>query len=215
MRKVPALMLMVMLACTCAYADDDTTAAPDTSPNNVASFTIQRDLGNATGFRTLDGLHVVYMGTFRAKQPEAVPESPDAEVKPDEGIFTVFMVRSDRDTTLKLDVFEGLDIRTNKFNYRSGDWGYIADSQVNGNTRDIPAGFWVRVTFWHDLPFRYGERPLIARVVFEINGNTITLKRFRPRTWGDWTYVEREYIAPLEEDNRRVEFEEMEITRAR
>ena len=132
------------MICGCAFADE--AASQDISGNNIMGFTIQRDLGNATGFKTLDGLHVVYMGTFRAKPIEPNPDSPDEEVKADEGLFTVFMVKSNKDTSLKLDVLDGLDIRTNKFSYRGGDWGYIADSQVNGSARNIPAGFWVRVT---------------------------------------------------------------------
>ncbi|MBQ3397666.1 MAG: hypothetical protein IJG51_02130, partial [Synergistaceae bacterium] len=67
------------------------------------------------------------------------------------------------------------------------------------------------VTFWHVLPFKYGERPLIARIGFVINGYGINLKRIRPGTWGDWLYVEREYAVPLEEDRKRIEFEEFEI----
>ena len=82
---------------------------------------------------------------------------------------------------------------------------------MNSGTKNIPAGFWVRVTFWHNLPFKYGERPLIARLGFVINGSEITLKRFRPKVWNDWVYVEREYVKPLEEDSRRIEFEELEV----
>ena len=82
---------------------------------------------------------------------------------------------------------------------------------MNGNVRDIPANFWVRVTFWHELPFKFGERPLIANLGFVINDNEITLKRIRPRTWGDWVFAEREYVVPLEEDNKRIEFEELEV----
>ncbi|MBQ7221618.1 MAG: hypothetical protein IJS28_11630 [Synergistaceae bacterium] len=208
MKKILAAVIVLLLSC-CASAEE--TASQDVAENNIAGYTIQRDMGNATGFRTLDGLHVVWRGTYRVKPPEPNPESPDAEIKPDEGMFTVFMVKSDRDTSLKLDILDGVDIRTNKFSYRSGDWGYIADSLANGNPRDIPAGFWVRVTFWHNLPFKYGERPLIARLGFVINGYEITLKRFRPETWGDWTYAEREYVLPLEEDRKRSESEEIEV----
>ena len=202
-----AAAVIVMMLASCAFADD--VSSQDV--HGVVGYTIQRDLGNATGFKTSDGLHIVWRGTYRVKPAEPNPESPDAEVKPDEGMFTVFMVKSDRDTSLKLDILEGVDIRTNKFTYRSGDWGYIADSLVNGNSRDIPAGFWVRVTFWHNLPFKYGERPLIARLGFVINGYEITLKRFRPETWGDWVYAEREYVVPLEEDMKRAEFEELDV----
>lgn len=206
MKKFLCTLVIVLMASGYAFAD---AVSQDSA---VSSFIIQRDMGNATGFRTNDGLQVLYLGTFRAQQPEVKPdaESEDAAV-PDEGMFSVFMVKSERDTQLKLDVRDGIDIRTNKFTYRSGKWGYIADAQVNSMPRDIPAGFWVRVTFWHTLPFKFGERPLIARVGFVINGTEITFKRIRPRSWGDWTYIERNYASPLEEDSRRVEFEEMEV----
>lgn len=205
-KKCVFAAVMVLALAGCAFADE--IASFDV---NVSSFMVQRDFGNSIGFRTNDGLYVLHMGTFRAKPAEPDPENPEAEVSPDEGIFSVFMVKSDKDIPLKLDVLEGLDAYTNKFTWRSGDWGYIAGIQANGNSRDIPAGFWTRVTFWHVLPFKYGERPLIARLGFKINGNVIMLKRIRPRTWGDWVYVEREYVVPLEEDTKRIEFEELEV----
>lgn len=208
MRKFMCAVALTVIFGACAFADE---AISRDKANNVVSYTIQRDFGNATGFKTSDGLHVVWRGTYRVKPVEPNPESPDVEVKPDEGLFTVFMVKSDKDTSLKLDVRDGLEIRTNKFTYRSGDWGYIADSQINGTPREIPAGFWVRVTFWHNLPFRYGDRPLIARLGFVINGYEIILKRFRPWTWGDWLYAEREYVLPLEEGRRQADFEELEV----
>lgn len=210
MKKFLCAVVLMLVLPVCAFSEDISS----TDISGVSAFTIQRDMGNSIGFRTLDGLQAVYLGTFRAKPEEQNTESEDA-APPDEGIFSVFMVKSDKDTQLKLDIRDGIDIRTNKFSYRAGKWGYVADSQVNGIPRDIPAGFWVRVTFWHTLPFKYGERPLIARVGFIINGNEITFKRIRPRPWGDWTYIEREYAAPLEEDRRRVEFEEMEIKPAK
>lgn len=209
MKKFLCVFIAILLFCGYAYADE--TVSQDSHVNHVTSYTLQRDLGNASGFKTSDGLHIVWIGTYRVKPIEQNPASPDVEVKPDEGLFTVFMVKSDKDTSLKLDILEGWDIRTNKFTYRAGDWGYIADSQVNGSVREIPAGFWVRVTFWHNLPFKYGDRPLIARLGFVINGYEITLKRFRPSAWSDWVYAEREYVVPLEEDRRRIEFEELEV----
>ncbi len=39
----------------------------------------------------------------------------------------------------------------------------------------------------------------------------INLKRIRPTLWADWVYVEREYAVPLEEDRKRIEFEEFEV----
>ncbi len=205
MRKIICALVLVFAVCALACADE--AASGDVN----VGYLLQRDIGNAAGFRTADGLQAVWLGTFRNKQPEVNPKSPDVKVKPDEGLFTVFMVKSDKETPLKLDVREGLDCRTNKFSYRGGDWGYISDDKVNSSTKSIPAGFWVRVTFWHNLPFKYGDRPLIARLGFVINGHEITLKRFRPKVWNDWVYVEREYVRPLEEDSRRIEFEELEV----
>ena len=207
------LAAFVILAAMagCSSAEIIAVESKDEEVRDVTGYIIQRDLGNSVGFKSSDGLTVLYLGTYRAKPADPSPESPDAEVKQDEGIFSVFMVKSDKDTGLKLDVLDGVDAQTNKFSYRSGDWGYIAGTLVNGNPRDISGGFWVRVTFWHVIPFRFGERPLIARIGFVINGHEVSVKRFRPRTWGDWSFVEREYAVPLEEDNRRVEFEEFSV----
>ena len=209
MRKLIVAIMLVGLLESCVYADEGLSV--DVREPGISEYIIQRDMGNSIGFRTNDGLTVLYLGTFRTKPQEPSPESPDAEMKPDEGIFSVFMVRSDKDAALKLDVLDGVDVYTNSFGYRSGDWGYISDIMTNGGTRNISGGFWVRVTFWHVLPFKYGERPLIARIGFVINGYGINLKRIRPGTWGDWLYVEREYAVPLEEDRKRIEFEEFEI----
>ena len=121
------------------------------------------------------------------------------------------MVRADKDTALKLDVLDGADAHTNTFSYRSGDWGYISGIMTNGTPRNIYGGFWTRVTLWHVVPFKFGERPLIARIGFVINGYRINLKRIRPALWADWVYVEREYAVPLEEDRKRIEFEEFEV----
>ena len=211
MKKVIAVLIVLVAFTGSSWAEILDVQSLDVNVQDVSGYLIQRELGNSIGFRTKDGLTVLYLGTFRAKQPEPLPESPDAELKPDDGIFSVFMVKSDKDATLKLDVLEGMEIHTNRFSHRSGDWGYVADLMVNGNTRDIPGGFWVRVTFWHVLPLKYGERPLIARLGFVINGHEITIKRFRPGTWGDWLYSEREFAVPLEEDRKRVEFEEFEV----
>lgn len=77
----------------------------------VSGFTIQRDLGNSTGFRAKDGLLVLWLGTFRVKQEDLSEASGDTE--PNGDIFSVFMVKSDRDTRPKLDVLDGIGIRTN------------------------------------------------------------------------------------------------------
>ena len=209
MKKIILAFMFVFALSFCVYADESESS--DIEPCLPSAFLIQRELGNSTGFRTKDGLSIMYMGTFRNKQPEKNEASPDEEIKADEGVFSVFMVRSCKDTQLKLDILGGSENKTNKFSYRAGDWGYIADILSNGNTREIPARFWVRVTFWHVLPFKFGERPLITNIGFVINGNQIILKRLRPKTWGDWQYIENNYVRPLEEDNRQVEFEELEV----
>lgn len=209
MKKIILALMFVFALSSCIYADEPESTDIESCP--PPAFLIQRELGNSTGFRTKDGINIMYMGTFRNKQPEKNEASPDEEIKADEGIFSVFMVRSCKDTQLKLDILGGIENKTNKFSYRSGDWGYISDTLSNTSPRDIPARFWVRVTFWHVLPFKFGERPLITNIGFVINGNQITLKRLRPKTWGDWQYIESHYVKPLEEDNMRIEFEELEV----
>lgn len=124
MKKFLCAFIAILLFCGYAYADE--TVSQDSHVNHVTSYALQRDLGNASGFKTSDSLHIVWIGTYRVKTIEQNPSSPDVEVKPDEGLFTVFMVKSDKDTSLKLDILEGWDIRTNKFTYRAGeqDFGY-------------------------------------------------------------------------------------------
>ena len=138
MKKLLLALLIVFALSACAFADE------------VVSNDIKRDKsGNIIDMKSPEGLRIVYIGTFRAE------ESHDEAAAPDEGIFSVFMVKSDKDTPLQIDVRDGFDTRTNKFSWRnSKPWGYIADIDTNGNPRDILATFWVRVTFWHDLPFK-------------------------------------------------------------
>lgn len=188
-----AAIIVFALSC-CAFADEE-TLSPD----------IKRDKsGNIVDMKTSDGLRIIYVGTFRT-DPEARISSQDDE--PDDGIFSVFLVKSDKDTPLQLDVREGFDTRTNKFSWRnSKPWGYIADIETNGNPRDILETFWVRVTFWHDLPFKYGEFPVIARVGFVINGQELSFKRIRPKAWSEWKKIEPK-ILELEENEQECDFQ--------
>ena len=194
MKKLLLALLIVFALSACAFADE------------VVSNDIKRDKsGNIIDMKSPDGLRIIYVGTFRAE------ESHDEAAAPDEGIFSVFMVKSDKDTPLQIDVRDGFDTRTNKFTWRnSKPWGYIADIDTNGNPRDILATFWVRVTFWHDLPFKYGTRPVIARIGFVINGNELSFQRIRPRTWEDWKKIEPK-ILELEENETERDFQLSEL----
>ena len=196
-KKFLCALLIVAALCACACADEP--ASPD----------IKRDKsGNVIDMKSPEGLRIVYIGTFRT-DPEAKADSHDEGQ--DEGIFTVFMVKSDKDTPLQLDVRDGYDTRTNKFSWRNGKpWGYIADIETNGNPRDILETFWVRATFWHDLPFKYGSRPVIARIGFVINGNELSFKRIRPGTWEDWKKIEPK-ILELEENETERDFQLEEL----
>ena len=197
MRKSLLAVLAVFALSVCACADE------------AVSSDVKRDKsGNIIDMKSPDGLRIVYVGTFRTE------ESHDEAAAPDEGIFSVFMVKSDKDTPLQLDVRDGFDTRTNKFSWRnSKPWGYIADIDTNGNPRDILATFWVRVTFWHDLPFKYGARPVIARIGFVINGNELSFSRIRPRAWEEWKKIEPT-ILELEENEEERDFQLSELESA-
>ena len=192
-RKFLCAMLFVAAACASCFAEE-------------ISGDVKRDAsGNIIDMKSPEGLRIVYVGTFRTE------ESHDEAAAPDDGIFSVFMVKSDKDTPLQLDVRDGFDTRTNKFSWRnSKPWGYIADIETNGNPRDILETFWVRVTFWHDLPFKYGTRPVIARIGFVINGNELSFSRIRPRTWEDWKKIEPN-ILELEENEKEGDFQLSEL----
>lgn len=194
MRKILCALLIVLCVAGISIADEESA--------DLAGRNIKRDsLGNIVDMKTPEGLRVIYLGTFR---PEAKILSPDAE--PDEGIFSVFMVKSDKDTPLQLDIRDGYDTRTNKFTWRNNaPWGYIADIDTNGNPRDILETFWVRATFWHNLPFKYGAYPVIARIGFVINGNELTFKRIRPKAWEEWKKIEPKVIE-LEENEKECDF---------
>ena len=59
------LVFMFMISCS-AFADEIET--PEVELCLPSAFLIQRELGNSLGFRTKDGLSIMYMGTFRNKQ---------------------------------------------------------------------------------------------------------------------------------------------------
>ncbi len=192
MRKILCALMIVLCVSGIAFADDDTVS--------VSSVDIRRDpSGNTIDMKSPEGLRIIYIGTFRAEAKELSPDAED-----DEGIFSVFMVKSDKDTPLQLDIRDGYDTRTNKFSWRNdAPWGYIADIDTNGNPRDILETFWVRATFWHNLPFKYGKYPVIARIGFVINGNELTYKRIRPKSWEEWKKVEPKIVELEENDTER------------
>ena len=195
MRKILCALIVLFIFTGCVFADE-------VSSGDVQE--VKRDKsGNIIDMKSPEGLRIVYLGTFRTAPVEAL--SPDTE--PDEGIFSVFMVRSEKDTPLQLDVRDGFDTRTNKFSWRnSAPWGYIADIETNGNPRDILGTFWVRVTFWHDLPFKYGAHPVIARIGFVINNNELTFKRIRPKPYTEWQKIEQK-VFELEENETELDFQ--------
>ena len=196
MRKFLCALTILFLFAGISFADE------------ITSNDVKRDKsGNIIDMKSSEGLRIIYLGTFRAAPNETL--SPDAE--PDEGIFTVFMVKSDKDVQLQLDVRDGFDTRTNKFSWRnSKPWGYIADLETNGNPRDILGTFWVRVTFWHELPFKYGAHPVIARIGFVINENELTFKRIRPKPFTEWQKIEPK-VLELEENETEMDFQLEEL----
>ena len=94
-RKIFCVIAAVMMLSCPAWAD-----ILEIHRGNAEAFLLQRDLGNSVGFRSYEGLQVVYMGTFRAKHSGQ----------------------------MKLDIKEGFDTRTNKFSWRASDCGYIAET---------------------------------------------------------------------------------------
>ena len=129
--------------------------------------------GNPLDFVTKDGLHIIYMGTFRCVEASQPPEGQDqgksiVGEKPSNDILSVFMVMADKDTSLWINTEGGVDTKTNNFSYR-GDWGHIAGR--GGNDRPILEEIWVRVEFFHVLPIdKFGELPRIGRIPFLFNG---------------------------------------------
>ena len=201
MRKFLCALIMVMAVFGVCSAEE--------LSGDVSGFEVKKDAsGNVIDMKSPEGLRIIYLGTFRPEEKEVSPD----EIA-DDGIFSVFMVKSDKDTPLQLDVRDGYDTRTNKFSWRNNaPWGYIADIDTNGNPRDILETFWVRVTFWHNLPFKYGRFPVIARIGFVINGNELTYKRVRPKTWEEWTKIEPKVIE-LEENEKEQDFTLEELSK--
>ena len=200
MRKILCAFTLVIALCLPCQAEEAAVSSRDMNAKLDTS-------GNITDMKSPEGLRIIYIGTFRPEEKEISQD----EIA-DDGIFSVFMVKSDKDTPLQLDVRDGYDTRTNKFSWRNNaPWGYIADIDTNGNPRDILETFWVRVTFWHNLPFKYGRYPVIARIGFVINGNELTYKRVRPKSWEEWKKIEPK-IAELEENDTERDFslEELE-----
>ena len=147
--------------------------------------------GNLIDFTTESGLRIKYMGTFRTE----INSNEQVGAGANDNIFSVFMVKSDKDIPLKIDIREGVDTKTNKFKWREGEaWGYIAENETNSTPRDILEDIWVRVVFWHNFPIKLGERAIIGRVGFLINDQEIIYKKIRPRPWSDWAEVEQEVI---------------------
>lgn len=199
MKKFLLTVMAFLLLCSLAGAEE------------IVSSDIKRDKsGNIIDMKSPEGLRIIYVGTFRNDHEANIASQDEVQLQ-DEGIFSVFMVKSDKDTPLQLDVRDGYDTRTNKFSWRNSQpWGYIADIETNGTPRDILETFWVRVTFWHDLPFKYGTRPVIARIGFVINGNELSFKRIRPGTWEDWKKIEPK-ILELEENEQEEDFQPEEL----
>ena len=193
-RKFLSALILVIAVCVACSAEE--------LSGDVSGFEVKKDAsGNIIDMKSPEGLRIIYLGTFRPEEKEVSPD----EIA-DDGIFSVFMVKSDKDTPLQLDVRDGYDTRTNKFSWRNNaPWGYIADIDTNGNPRDILETFWVRVTFWHNLPFKYGRFPVIARIGFVINGNELTYKRIRPKAWEEWKKIEARVIE-LEENEKEQDF---------
>ena len=201
MRKFLSALILVIAFCAACSAEE--------MSGDISGLEVKKDAsGNIIDMKSPEGLRIIYLGTFRPEEKEVSPD----EIA-DDGIFSVFMVKSDKDTPLQLDVRDGYDTRTNKFSWRNNaPWGYIADIDTNGNPRDILETFWVRVTFWHNLPFKYGKFPVIARIGFLINGNELTYKRIRPKTWEEWKKIEPKVIE-LEENEKERDFTLEELSK--
>lgn len=160
--------------------------------------------GNPVDFVTNDGLHVIYMGTFRCVETLQSSEEQEQSVeeKPNNDIVSVFMVMADKDTSLRINTEGGVDTKTNDFSYR-GDWGHIAGR--GGNDRSILEDIWVRVEFFHTLPIeKFGELPRIGRIPFHFNGTKgkdettrtdITYKKIKVQSWSAWKSIEPKVIA--------------------
>ena len=72
MKRLLSAIMFVGVLASCVYADEGLSV--DVKEPGVSEYIIQRDMGNSIGFRTNDGLTVLYLGTFRTKPEEPSPE---------------------------------------------------------------------------------------------------------------------------------------------
>ena len=185
--------MAALMAC-CAFADEP--AAPEAGDRIIKKDTA----GNPVELETKDGLHILYMGTFRMA---AAPEE-GGEEQPTDDIVSVFMVKAARDLTLWTNTEGGVDTKTKKFNCRDGNWCHIAEN----NTRqvEILEDIWMRVEFFHVLPRdQFGDLPRVGRFnefAFAEAGHPaikLVYKKIRVQPWSTWKEVEKKVIA-MEED---------------
>ena len=197
MKKFALFVVIAVLVLTsgCVFADEP--AAPEAGDRVIKKDTA----GNPVELETKDGLHILYMGTFRVA---AVPEE-GGEEKPANDVVSVFMVKANRDMTLWTNTEGGVDTKTNKFNYRNNDWCHIGG---NNNTRqvEILEDIWMRVEFFHVLPVeKFGELPRVGRFnefAFAEAAHPATklvYKKIRVQPWAAWKEMEKKVIA-MEED---------------
>ncbi|MBR0248320.1 MAG: hypothetical protein IJQ70_05050, partial [Synergistaceae bacterium] len=105
-RKFLSALFLAILVCGICSAEE--------LSGDVSGFEVKKDAsGNIIDMKSPEGLRIIYLGTFRPEEKEVSPD----EIA-DDGIFSVFMVKSDKDTPLQLDVRDGYDTRTNKFSWR-------------------------------------------------------------------------------------------------
>ena len=196
MRKFVFFALLAALALSTYAAFADEPAAQEAEDKIIKKDTA----GNPVELETKDGLHIIYMGTFRVA---AAPEE-GGEEKPANDVVSVFMVKASRDMTLWTNTEGGVDTKTNKFNYRNNDWCHIGGN----NTRqvEILEDIWMRVEFFHVLPVeKFGETPRIGRFnefAFAEAGKPatkLTYKKIRVQPWDAWKEVEKKVVA-MEED---------------
>lgn len=198
MRKVLLALLVVSLFASMAIADE---ISHDVSMKVIKSDTA----GNPVEFITHDGLHVIYMGTFRSMEiPKTeTEESQDtaAEEKISDNIVSVFMVNSEKDTLLTTDITNGVDTKINEFRYRDGEWCHIAGQ--SRKSAEILEDIWMRVEFFHVLPLaKFAELPRIGRFGFTFNGTQngnapteLIYRKIRVQPYSAWKEIEKQVIS--------------------
>ena len=92
MRKFVLFVLLAALAFSTCAAFADEPAAQEAEDKIIKKDTA----GNPVDLETKDGLHIIYMGTFRVA---AAPEQGGDE-QPTDDIVSVFMIKAGRDMTL-------------------------------------------------------------------------------------------------------------------